>query len=588
MSATLLLYSVAMYIEVVPNRNSKPCILLRESYRDGGKVCKRTLANLSKLPNDTVEAMRSLLRGATLLEDLADSFEVTHSRPFGHVAAVLATLRRIGLETDLAPERCDSRDLVVAMIVARLLEPASKLATARGLDEGASLSALQEELSLPAFSETELYEAMDWLYQQKDGIEQRLASRHLQEGSLVLYDVTSTYFEGRHCPLARRGYSRDGKSDKLQIAFGLLCNQAGCPIAVEVFAGNTTDPQTLQAQIEKVRQRFSLTRVIFVGDRGMLTSARIAEELKPAGLDWISALRTTEIRQVVAAPGFQFSLFDDQDFAEIQSPEFPDERLIVCRNPLLAEDRDRTREELLQATEVELAAIEQATRRTKNPLKGQDRIALRVGKVLNRHKVGKHFVLEFTETTFSYRRDQERITKEASLDGLYVIRTSMPKSELTAEETVRAYKGLSVVERAFRSCKTVDLHVRPIYHRLPERVQAHILLCMLAYHVEWHMREKLAPVLFDDEEPEVAQELRASVVQPAQRSAGALRKASTRLTADGLPVQSFQTLLKNLSTIVKNRIQPKLSPASPAFDAVTRPSALQQRALSLLEVILPV
>jgi len=577
-----------MYIEVVPNRNSKPCILLRESYRHDGKVCKRTLANLSKLPKDTLEAMRKLLRGATVLEDLADSFEVIRSPPFGHVAAVLGSLRRIGLEVDLAPERCEQRDLVVAMIVARILEPASKLATARGLDEGASLRCLPEELSLSAVSEDDLYEAMDWLYEQKDDIEQRLASRHLHEGSLVLYDVTSTYFEGSHCPLARRGYSRDGKSDKLQIVFGLLCNRAGCPIAVEVFPGNTADPQTLRPQIEKVRQRFALKKVVFVGDRGMLTSARIDEELKPAGLDWISALRTTEIRQVVAAPGFQYSLFDDRDFAEIKSPEFPDERLVVCRNPLLAEDRVRTREELLQATEGALAAIEKATRRAKNPLRGQDRIALRTGKIINRHKVGKHFVLEFTETTFSYRRDQERITQEAALDGLYVIRTNVSKSDLTAEETVRAYKNLSAVERAFRSCKTVDLHVRPIYHRLPDRVQAHIFLCMLAYYVEWHMREKLAPVLFDDEEPEEAQKLRVSVVQPARRSPGALRKASTRQTAEGLPVQSFQTLLENLMTIVKNRVQPKLSPNSPAFDVVTRPSALQQRALSLLEVTLPV
>jgi len=577
-----------MYIEVVPNRNSKPCILLRESYRDNGKVCKRTLANLSKLPPDTLEAMRSLLRGATVLEDLSDSFEVTRSRPFGHVAAVLGTLRGIGLEAELAQERCEERDLVVAMIVARILEPASKLATARGLDEGASLSALQEELSLTDFSEDDLYEAMDWLYRQQAEIEQRLAGRHLQEGNLVLDDVTSTYFEGRHCPLAQYGYSRDGKSDKLQIVFGLLCNRAGCPIAVEVFSGNTADPQTLRPQIEKVRQRFSLQRVIFVGDRGMLTSARIDEELKTAGLDWISALRTTEIRQVVAAPGFQFSLFDERDFAEIKSPEFPDERLVVCRNPVLAEDRARTREELLKATERELAAIELAAQRARNPLRGKDRIALRAGKVLNRHKVGKHFVLEITETTFSYRRDQERIAQEAALDGLYVIRTNVPESELTAEETVRAYKDLSVVERAFRSCKTVDLHVRPIYHRLPERVQTHVFLCMLAYYVEWHMREKLAPLLFDDEEPEMAQELRDSVVQPAQRSPTALRKVNTRQTAEGFPVQSFQTLLQNLGTIVKNRIQPTLSPSSPAFDAVTRPSALQQRALSLLEVTLPV
>jgi len=576
-----------MYIEVVPNRNSRPCILLRESYREGGKVCKRTLANLSKLPPVTLEALRSLVRGATVLEDLADSFEVARSRPCGHVAAVLGTLRRIGLEIDLAPQQCQERDLVVAMIVARILEPASKLATARGLDEGGSLNALQEELALVAASEVQLYAALDWLYGQQADIEQRLAHRHLQDGSLVLYDLTSTYFEGQHCPLAQRGYSRDGKSENLQIVFGLLCNRAGCPIAVEVFSGNTADPQTVRAQIDKVRLRFCLKRVIFVGDRGMLTSARLDEDLKPTGLDWISALRTTEIRKLVVEPDFQFSLFDERDFVEIQSPEFPCERLIACRNPLLAEERARCREELLQATERNLSAIEQATQRARNPLRGKDRIGVRVGKVLNRHKVGKHFLWQATETSFSYQRNQDRITEEAALDGLYVIRTSVAESELTAEETVRAYKDLSVVERAFRSCKTVDLHVRPIYHRLPERVRAHVFLCMLAYYVEWHMREKLAPLLFDDEDPEAGQSLRGSVVQPAKRSPQALQKASTRQTPDGFAVQSFQTLLQNLGTIVKNEIQPKV-PGSPAFDAVTRPSAIQQRALSLLGVTLPV
>ncbi len=545
-----------MYIEVVPNRNSRPCILLRESYREGGRVRKRTLANLSKLPQATLEAMRGLLRGATVLEDLADSLEVTQSRPFGHVAAVLGTLRRIGLETDLAPAPCPERDLVVAMIVARIIEPASKLATARGLDEGGALSALQEELSLPPVSEAQLYAALDWLFLQQPDIEQRLARQHLQEGSLVLYDVTSTYFEGDCCPLGQRGYSRDGKGDKLQIVFGLLCNRVGCPIAVEIFAGNTADPQTLRSQIEKVRQRFSLQRVIFVGDRGMLTSARIAEDLRSVGLDWISALRTTEIREIVATPGFQFSLFDERDFVEIQSPEFPGERLVVCRNPLLAREREQTREELLRATEQKLAKIEAATQRERSPLRGKDRIALRLGKILNRYKVGKHFLYEITETSFCYRRNPESITAEAARDGLYVIRTSVPESELTAEETIRAYKDLSTVERAFRSTKTVDLHVRPIYHRLPERVRAHVFLCMLAYYVEWHMRERLAPLLFDDDDPEAGEVLRSSVVRPAQRSPKALDKANTRRTPEGFAVQSFQTLLQNLGTIVKNRFNP--------------------------------
>lgn len=572
-----------MYIEVVPNRNSKPCILLRESFRQDGKVCKRTLANLSKLPPAAIEGLRALLLGATVVEDLSQSFEVIRSQPYGHIAAVLGTLRQLGLDRDLSPERCPERDLVVAMIVARLLEPSSKLATSRGLGEDAHLGALLEDLDLSEVDEVKLYAAMDWLYVQQAAIEQRLARRHLKDGCLVLYDVTSTYFEGRSCPLARLGHSRDGKKGTLQIVFGLLCNREGCPIAVEVFAGNTADPLTLGPQIEKVRQKFGLHRVIFVGDRGLLTSARLREEFQGTeGMGWISALRTTEIRRLVAGPGFQFSLFDDQDFGEVHSPEFPGERLIACRNPLLQAERARKREDLLAATERELEAIAQATQRPKNRLQGKDRIALRVGKVLDRFKVGKHFLLTITETAFTFRRDQPRIDAEAVLDGIYVIRTNVPAAELPAEEVVRSYKSLSTVERAFRSCKTMDLHVRPIYHQLAERVRAHVFLCMLAYYVEWHMRRKLAPLLFDDEDPAAGQAMRPSIVAPAERSASARRKASTLRTPDGFVVHSFSTLLKDLSTLTKNRVQPKTLAA--AFDSLTRPTALQQKALSLLSV----
>jgi hypothetical protein len=572
-----------MYIEVVPNRNSKPCILLRESFREDGKVRKRTLANLSKLPPAAIEGLRALLLGATVVEDLSQSFEVIRSRPYGHIAAVLGTLRQLGLDRDLSVERCPERDLVVAMIVARLLEPSSKLATSRGLGEDAHLGALLEDLDLSEVDEVKLYAAMDWLYVQQAAIEQRLAHRHLKDGCLVLYDVTSTYFEGRSCPLARLGHSRDGKKGTLQIVFGLLCNREGCPIAVEVFAGNTADPLTLGPQIEKVRQRFGLHRVIFVGDRGLLTSARLREEFQGTeGMGWISALRTTEIRRLVAGSGFQFSLFDDQDFGEVHSPEFPGERLIACRNPLLQAERARKREDLLAATERELEAIAQATQRPKNRLQGKDRIALRVGKVLDRFKVGKHFLLTITETAFTFRRDQPRIDAEAALDGIYIIRTNVPATELSAEEVVRSYKSLSTVERAFRSCKTVDLHVRPIYHQLAERVRAHVFLCMLAYYVEWHMRRKLAPLLFDDEDPAAGQEMRSSIVAPAERSASARRKASTLRTPDGFVVHSFATLLKDLSTLTKNRVQPKTLTA--AFDSLTRPTALQQKALSLLAV----
>jgi transposase len=574
-----------MHVEIVPNRNSKPCILLRESYREGGKVRKRTLANLSKLPPAAIDGLRALLRGATVVEDLADNLEVIHSQPYGHVAAVLGTLRQLGLDRAIAPEPCRERDLVTAMIVARILRPGSKLATSRGLGEDCSLSALVEDLGLSDVDEDKLYAAMDWLYIEQGAIEQRLASRHLEDGSLVLYDLSSTYFEGRTCPLAKLGYSRDGKKDKLQIVFGLLCNREGCPVAVEVFEGNTADPKTLGAQVKKVQERFGLSRVVFVGDRGMLTSARLREDFgESSGLSWISALRTTEIRKLVAGPGFQFSLFDEKDFGEVESPEFPGERLVACRNPLLQAERGRKREELLQATEKKLTAIVHSTQRRKNPLRGKDQIALRVGKILNRFKVGKHFLLEITESTFSFHRNKERIAAETDLDGIYVIRTNVPKSDLSSEEVVRSYKSLSAVERAFRSFKTVDLHVRPIYHQLPERVRAHVFLCMLAYYIEWHMRRKLAPLLFDDEEPQKGEARRSSVVAPAQRSPGAQRKASALRTVEDLPVQSFATLLENLATLTRNRVQLKISASSP-FDKLARPTSLQQKALSLLGVV---
>jgi len=573
-----------MYIEVVPNRDSKPCVLLRESYRQDGKVCKRTLANLSKLPSEAVEGLRALLRGGTVVEDFSQSFEVVRSQPYGHIAAVLGALHQIGLDRDLAPQPCPERDLVVAMIVARILEPASKLATARGLGQEAPLSALVEDLGLSEVDESRLYAALDWLYVHQGSIEQRLARRHLQDGSLVLYDVSSTYFEGRRCPLAQLGYSRDGKKGTLQIVFGLLCNRAGCPIAVEVFTGNTADPKTLTPQVEKVRQEFGLSRVIFVGDRGMLTSARLREDFHGVeGLGWVSALRTTEIQKLVAGSGFQFSLFDERDFGEVHSPEFPGERLIACRNPLLQQERARKREELLQATERDLQPIAEATQRQKNRLRGKDQIALRVGKIIDRFKVGKHFVIEVTETSLSFRRDLDRIAAEAALDGIYVIRTNVPASELSAEDAVRSYKRLSVVERAFRSCKTVDLHIRPIYHQLSERVRAHVFLCMLAYYVEWHMRQKLAPMLFEDDDPEAGEALRSSIVAPAQRSPSAQRKVRSLRTADGLPTHSFATLLKDLATLTRNRVQPKTL-SSPPFDTLARPTQLQQKALSLLAV----
>lgn len=573
---------VAMYIEAVPNRSSPPAILLRESYRHDGKVRKRTLANLSKLPPPVIEGLRTLLRGGVAIEDLSEAVEVLDTWPWGHVGAVLGTARKLGLEALLSPAPCPERDRVMAMIVARVLDPASKLATARSLGEEAHLVALRTELGLEVVGSEPLYRALDWLYVRQEAIEERLARRHLEDGSLVLYDVTSSYFEGRSCPLAAFGHSRDGKKSKLQVVFGLLCNREGCPVAVEVFPGNTGDPATLKSQIDKVRERFGLQRVVFVGDRGLLTAARIREDLQGRdGVDWISALRTTDIRKLEALPGLQLSLFDERGFVELTDPAFPGERLVVCRNPLMADERARKREELLCATEAKLDEVVRATQRPKRPLRGQDKIALRVGRVVNEHKVAKHFVLEITETSFTYKRNEEKIAAEAALDGIYVVRTSLPESAMGAEEVVGSYKGLSTVERAFRSFKAVDLHVRPIHHYLPERVRAHIFLCMLAYYVEWHMRRRLAPLLFDDEDRAEAEALRNSVVAPAQVSARAQRKAHTLRTADGLPVHSFQTLLQALSRLGKSRLRVRLADSEP-IEKLAQATLLHEKAFSLL------
>jgi hypothetical protein len=573
-----------MYIERVPNRNSPPAILLRESFREGSTVRKRTLANLSTWPPELVEGLHTLLRGGTAVKQLHDAFDIVRSRPHGHVAAVLGTLRHLDLERIIDPNPSPQRDLVVAMIVARLLDPRSKLATARGLNAETLAHTLGEALGLQAATADDLYDAMDWLFERQERIEKQLAARHLEDGSLVLCDVTSTYFEGRTCPLAHLGYSRDDKRGTLQIVFGLLCNRAGCPVAVEVFDGNTADPMTVAPQIAKLRQRFGLSRMVLVGDRGLLTEARIRDELQPvAGLDWITALRSSAIQQLVSTGALQLSLFDQRDLAQITSPDYPGERLVVCKNPLLAAERARKREDLLHATERELEKIVTATQRPKRRLKGQDKIGLRVGRVLQRFKMAKHFQVTITEAEFTYSRDEARIAQEAALDGVYIIRTSVPDTTLDAEDTVRAYKALSEVERAFRSYKTVDLRVRPIYHYLADRVRAHVLLCMLAYYVEWHMRQALAPMLFDDDDKAAAEAQRASVVAPAQPSAKARRKASRQRTDAGEPVHSFQTLLADLATIVKNRIEPKIAGAQP-FDQVTRPTPWQQKVLDLLRV----
>lgn len=572
-----------MYITAVPNRSSPPAILLRESYREGGKVKNRTLANLSKWPPKAVEALRRALKGDS---GALDGFDIVRTLPHGHVAAVLGTLRKIDLHRIIAYRRSRQRDLVVAMIVSRLVEekPLSKLGTARSLDPDTATSSLGKALELGAVDEDEFYEALDWLLERQSRIETKLAKQHLHDGVLVLYDVTSVYFEGRTCELARLGYSRDKKKGKLQIVCGLLCSRDGIPVAVEVFEGNTGDPDTLATQISKVRNRFGLTRVVFVGDRGMLTTARIDEELRPVeGLDWVSSLRAPQVRKLVDSGVLQMSLFDQADLAEISHPDFPGERLIACRNPLLADERRRKRDEMLAAAEEKLRAVQAATQRKSRRLKGSDKIGVRVGRVLAKTKMAKHFRYEIREDGFDFERDQDKIAAEAALDGVYVVRTSVSTGVLDAEESVAAYKGLSVVERAFRCTKTVDLHVRPIHHRLPERVRAHVFLCMLAYYVEWHMRTRLAPILFDDHDPEGARASRASIVAPAKRSKAALAKARRKQTDDGYHVESFRSLLRDLGTLALNKIQPSIPNAEP-FWKLTRPTKQQHRALELLGV----
>ena len=577
-----------MYVTEIPNRNSPPAILLRESYRENGKVRTRTIANISRLRPAQIDALRTSLSGASSAPRLSlpDSFLIERSRPHGHVAAVLGSLRKLQIPAVLDPRSGRERDLAVAMISARILDPASKLATARGLHSDTLHSSLGESLSLDSADESELYAAMDWLLARQPRIERELAKRQLQDGAMVLYDLTSTYFEGRHCPLAKLGHSRDDKSGTPQIVFGLLTNAAGCPVAVEVFEGNTSDPKTVAKQVDKLRLRFGLHKVILVGDRGMITSARIREDLPAShGIEWISALRATQIQKLARDGQLQMSFFDKTDMLEIAHPDFPGERLVACFNPLLAEERSRKRPELLAATEKQLEKITTATKRARRPLRGKQNIGVRAGKILNRYKMGKHFELRIDEDGFHYKRKEANIERERSLDGIYVIRTSVNADALSGEQVVASYKSLSGVERAFRSLKTVDLNVRPIHHRLPDRVRAHILLCMLAYYVEWHMRQLLAPLLFDDHDKPQARAARASVVAPAQRSSAALRKAAAKKTDDGFPVHSFQTLLRDMATIAKNRIQPT-DDKTPAFDMLTTPTALQQRAFDLLGVTL--
>ena len=557
--------------------------LLRHTYRENGKVKQLTLGNLSDLPDDLIQVIRKRLSGEPLPNE-SDDFQIVRSLPHGHVAAVLGMLRKIGLDRLIASKPCREAQLVVAMIVLRIIAPGSKLANLTSLQPETAEHSLADELQLEEIETPELYEALDWLLKRQTRIENKLAKKHLENGTLVLYDVSSSYYTGRQSDLIRMGYSRDGKPGKPQIVYGLLCAPDGCPIAIEVFSGNTGDPTTFTAQVKKIRKRFGINRIVFVGDRGMITSKRIKEDLRDEeGLHWITALRNTSIKKLVEKRVIQLSLFDERDLAEVTSDDYPDERLIVCRNPLLAHERARKRKELLASAEKKLDAVVKAVSRSKDPLRGKDKIGLRIGRELKSTKMQKHFELTIKEDSFSYCRKADQIAAEAALDGLYVVRTSTSAETLSSERTVLAYKSLSQVESAFRSLKNIDLKIRPIYHWKDDRIKSHVFLCMLAYYLEWHMRGNLVELLFDDHEREAAELGRASVVSKAPRSEAAKRKEQVRRTSDGFPVQSFQCLLKDLGTLCKNRVCWKSSP-DVEFDRLTEPTNLQRHAFGLLGI----
>jgi transposase len=576
---------IAMYIEKVPNRNSPPAVLLRESYREGDQVKKRTLANLSKLPDDIIDNLKLALKGATLSmnEGIPNHFEVIRSLPHGHVMAILETIKKLGLDKIISEKSSRIRNLVVAMIVARIINPKSKLATARGFNSETGSQSLGQLLDLEKADEDELYNALDWLLEKQEKIEKHLALKHLESGTLVLYDVTSTYLEGNGCELGKYGYNRDKKKGKTQIVFGLLCSAKGCPIAVEVFAGNTSDGATLSGQIEKVRKGWGIENVVWVSDRGILTNSKIKELVKPIeGLDYITGLTKPQIRKLAEVEVIQLGLFDQVNLVEFESEDYPDERLIACRNPFIAQKNQLQREALLEAVEKELDLIVQATQREKRALKGQDKIALRVGKILNQFKVNKYYNLEITEEGFSYQRQRELIAQETALDGVYVLRTSLESTLMDAATTVKAYKSLSQVEEAFRCYKSIDLKVRPIYHYKGDRVKAHIFLCMLAYYVEWHLKQCLAPLLFEDEEIDDGS---LNVIK-ASRSESAQSKERKKRNQENLPVHSFRTLLEDLGTICLNTVECTIREGSYRFSKITRPTQLQQKALDLLGVSL--
>ncbi len=565
-----------MHIHIVPNRGSPPTVLLRESYREGSKVGKRTLANLSSLSAAQIDAIRAALRGEAL-QPLAQSLEISASRSHGHVHAAALAMQHLSMAALLGTKSCRERELVLAMVAARIVAPHTKLATTRWWHT----TTLAEDFGVTDASEDDLYAAMDWLLARQGAIQKKLAARHLSEGGLVLYDLSSSYFEGSCCPLAKLGYSRDGKAGLLQVNYGLLTDARGCPVAVSVYEGNVADSQTLLPEIKRLREDFGIEQLVMVGDRGMISNKAIAELRERDGVAWITALKSVSIRALVEQGQLQLDLFDERNLLELTSEHFPGERLVVCRNPLLTEERARKRAELLAATEADLAKIAAATQRARNPLRTEQAIALRVGRVIEHFHMAKHLELTITDTSLSWRRRHEAIAQEAALDGLYVIRTSVPARQLDAAAAVAAYKSLSHVERAFRSIKTVDLHVRPVFHYNAQRVRAHVFLCMLAYYVEWHMRARLKPMLFDDEYLDEASASRVSPVVKAVRSEQAKAKDASKLADDGLPLHSFRTLLQDLATLAYNVTHTRLNPEAKII-LTTRPTPLQAKAFELL------
>ena len=551
--------------------------LLRRSYRAGGTVKNETLGNLSHLPEALVEIIRRSLQGETFVP-LAQAFAISCSRAHGHVQAVATAMQRLGLASLIAAKPCRERDLVLAMVAARIVAPHTKLATTRWWHT----TTLADDFGVAEASEDDLYAAMDWLLPRQDTIQKKLAARHLRAGGLVLYDLSSSYFEGTTCPLAKRGYSRDGKRGTLQVNYGLLTDARGCPVAVSVHEGNTADSTTFMPAVQRLRTDFGIARMVMVGDRGMISQKAIDEMRDTDGIGWITALKSVSIRALIEQGQLQLGLFDERNLLELSAPDYPGERLVACRNPELAKLRAHKREELLCATEKNLEKIK--TRVAAAKLAGQDDIGVRVGKIVNQYKVAKHFELAIGEAAFSFQRKLDSIAAEAALDGLYIIRTSVSAAQMAAPECVRNYKALANVERAFRSLKTIDLKVRPIHHRLADRVRAHIFLCMLAYYVEWHMREAWRELMFADTEQQA--KAARDPVAPAKRANAALTKVARHTLDDGTPVHSFSTLLAELTTIVRNTCRtPQAGDNAPAFDVVTSPNSKQRRALELLQQI---